>query len=146
LQAKALSNEALHLEVVDRSTQEAIQRLCEAGLLRMRICARRHLHPETGVASTPLSDEERAQIASRRACFKRKLKMARILAGEDLLEEAILFDGLVIAGEARLPEPSNLEEVLVSPLAARWGDHRPLIQEFLANPAGELDPLLRALQ
>ena len=119
----------------------------------MRIRATRHLHPETGVASTPLSDEERAQIASRRDCFKRKLKMARILAGEDLLDEArdalreaILFAGRVIAGEARLPEPSNLEEVLVSPLAARWGDHRPLIHEFLANPAGELDRLLHALQ
>ena len=143
----------IRLEVVDRSTQEAVQRLCEAGLLQMRIRATRHLHPETGVASTPLSDEERAQIASRRDCFKRKLKMARILAGEDLLDEArdalreaILFAGRVIAGEARLPEPSNLEEVLVSPLAARWGDHRPLIHEFLANPAGELDRLLRALQ
>jgi hypothetical protein len=141
------------LEVVDRSTQEAVQRLCDAGLLQMRIRATRHLHPETGVASTPLSDEERAQIASRRDCFKRKLKMARILAGEDLLDEArdalreaILFAGRVIAGEARLPEPSNLEDVLISPLAARWGDHRPLIQGFLANPAGELDPLLRALQ
>ena len=143
----------IRLEVVDRSTQEAVQRLCDAGLLQMRIRATRHLHPETGVASTPLSDEERAQIANRRACFKRKLKMARILAGEDLLDEArdalreaILFAGRVIAGEARLPEPSTLEEVLVSPLAARWGDHRPLIHEFLANPAGELDPLLRALQ
>jgi hypothetical protein len=143
----------IRLEVVDRSTQEAVQRLCDAGLLQMRIRATRHLHPETGVASTPLSDEERAQIASRRDCFKRKLKMARILAGEDLLDEArdalreaILFAGRVIAGEARLPEPSTLEEVLVSPLAARWGDHRPLIHEFLANPAGELDPLLRALQ
>ncbi len=50
----------------------------------MRIRATRHLHPETGVAFTPLSDEERAQIASRRDCFKRKLKMARILAGEVL--------------------------------------------------------------
>ena len=143
----------IRLEVVDRSTQEAVQRLCDAGLLQMRIRATRHLHPETGAASKPLSDEERAQIASRRDCFKRKLKMARILAGEDLLDEArdalreaILFAGRVIAGEARLPEPSNLEEVLVSPLAARWGDHRPLIHEFLANPAGELDPLLRALQ
>jgi superfamily II DNA or RNA helicase len=143
----------IRLEVVDRSTQEAVQRLCDAGLLQMRIRATRHLHPETGVASTALSDEERAQIASRRDCFKRKLKMARILAGEDLLDEArdalreaILFAGRVIAGEARLPEPSNLEEVLVSPLAARWGDHLPLIHEFLANPAGELDPLLRALQ
>ena len=54
----------------------------------MRIRATRHLHPKAGVASTPLSDEERAQIATRRDCFKRKLKMARILAGEDLLDEA----------------------------------------------------------
>jgi len=119
----------------------------------MRIRATRHLHPESGIANAPLSDEERARIASRRDGFKRKLKMARILAAEDLPEEArdalrdaILSAGRVIAGEARLPEPEKLEEVLFSPLAARWGDNRTLVCEFLANPASDPGPLLLALQ
>jgi hypothetical protein len=147
------SPEDLRLEVVDRSTEEAVQRLCNAGLLQMKIRATRHLHPATGVASAPLSDEECARIASRRDSFKRKLKMARILATEDLLDEArvalkdaILSAGRVIAGEARLPEPEKLEEVLFPPLAARWGDRQPLVHRFLGNPAGEFGPLLSALQ
>ncbi|HKM58251.1 MAG TPA: C-terminal helicase domain-containing protein, partial [Chthoniobacterales bacterium] len=147
------SPDDMQLEVVDRSTEEAVQRLCKAGLLQMRIRATRHLHPESGVACTPLSDEERSRIASWRDGFKRKLKMARILAAEDLLDEArdalrdaILSAGRVIAGEARLPEPEKLEEVLFSPLAARWGDNRTLVCEFLANPASDPGPLLLALQ
>ncbi|HZC58723.1 MAG TPA: DEAD/DEAH box helicase, partial [Chthoniobacterales bacterium] len=147
------SPEDLQLEVVERATEEAVQRLCEAGLLQMRIRATRHLYPESGAASAPLSDEERARIASRRDSFKRKLKMARILAAEELLDEArdalreaILSAGRVIAGEARLPEPEKLEEVLFAPLAARWGDRRPLVHGFLANPASELEPVLLGLQ
>jgi superfamily II DNA or RNA helicase len=147
------SPEDLQLEVVDRATEEAVQRLCQAGLVQIRIRATRHLYPESGAASAPLSDEERAHIASRRDSFKRKLKMARILAAEELLDEArdalreaILSAGRVIAGEARLPEPEKLEEVLFAPLAARWGDQRPLVHGFLANPAGELEPVLRGLQ
>jgi len=119
----------------------------------MRIRATRHLHPDAGVASAPLSDEERSRITSRRDSFKRKLKMARLLAGEDLLDEArdalreaILLAGRVIAVEARLPEPEKLEEVLFSPLAARWGDRRLLVRGFLENSTGEVEPLLRALQ
>jgi hypothetical protein len=147
------SPEDIRLEVIDRSTQEAVQRLCEAGLVQMRIRATRHLHPDAGVASAPLSDEERSRITSRRDSFKRKLKMARLLAGEDLLDEArdalreaILLAGRVIAVEARLPEPEKLEEVLFSPLAARWGDRRLLVRGFLENSTGEVEPLLRALQ
>jgi hypothetical protein len=147
------SPDDMQLEVVDRSTEEAVQRLCKAGLLQMRIRATRHLYPENGVACTPLSDEERSRIASWRDSFKRKLKIARILAAEDLLDEArdalrdsVLSAGCIIAAEARLPEPEKLEEVLFSPLAARWGDNQALVREFLANPATDPGPLLRALQ
>ena len=143
----------MRLEVIDRSTEEAVRRLCESGLLQMRIRATRHLYPETGDAATSLSDEEQARIASQRDRFKRKLKMARILAAEDLLDEArdalrdsILSAARVIAGRARLPEPERLEEVLLLPLGARWGDSRTLIQDFLENPHNAVEPLLHALQ
>jgi ERCC4-related helicase len=141
------------LEVVDRSTEEAVQRLCEAGILHKRIRATRHLYPESGTKSSPLNDEERERIAGLRDRLKRKLKMATILASEELLDEArdalrdaVLFAGRVIAGEARLPEPENLEEVLLSPLAVRWGNNRPLVNGFLTNPTSDLQPILRWLQ
>jgi hypothetical protein len=68
------SPEDMRLEVIDRSTEEAVRRLCESGLLQMRIRATRHLYPETGDAATSLSNEEEARIASKRDRFKRKLK------------------------------------------------------------------------
>jgi SNF2 family DNA or RNA helicase len=148
------SPEDMRLEVIDRSTEEAIRRLSESGLLQMRIRATRHLYPETGDPATALSDEEQARIASQRDRFKRKLKMARVLAAEDLLDEAreairdsILSAARVIAGQARLPEPEKLEEVLLPPLGARWEDNRPLIQGFLENSHNSApEPVLRALQ
>ena len=143
----------MQLEVVDRPTEEAVQRLCEAGILQKRIRATRHLFPESGTESAPLNDEERHRISGLRERLKRKLKMATILASEELVDEArdalrdaVLFAGRVIAGEARLPEPENLGEVLLSPLAVRWGNNRPLVNGFLTNPAGDLEPVLRGLQ
>jgi hypothetical protein len=143
----------MQLEVVDRSTEEAIQRLCEAGILQKRIRATRHLYPDGGTAPASLNDEERGRIAGLRDRLKRKLKLATILASEELLDEArdalrdaVLFAGRVIAGEARLPEPENLEEVLLSPLAVRWGNNRPLVNGFLTSPTGDLEPVLHGLQ
>jgi hypothetical protein len=52
------SPENVRLEVIDRSTQEAIRRLCEAGLLQLRIRATRHLHPKGDLFPVVLSDEE----------------------------------------------------------------------------------------
>jgi hypothetical protein len=57
-----------------------------------------------------------------------------------------LFAGHVIASEARLPASENLEEVLLSSLAVRWGDNRPLVKGFLTNPTGDPQPVLRGLQ
>jgi SNF2 family DNA or RNA helicase len=45
------SPDDMQLEVVDRFVEEAIQRLCETGILQKRIRATRHLYPESGVAS-----------------------------------------------------------------------------------------------
>ena len=145
--------EDMRLEVVDRSTEEAVRRLCEAGLLQMRIRATRHLHPEADLAAAPLSQEERARLAVQRDRFKRRLKMARVLAAEELLDEArdalteaILSAARMIAVQARLPEPEKLEEVILPPLAAHWGENQPLIHGFLTNPDSELGPLLQMLQ
>jgi hypothetical protein len=69
-----------------------------------------------------LSDEERLRVNSHRERAKRKLKIARVLATEELLEEArqaleeaILYQGRAYAVEARLSEPENPGDVLMSP-------------------------------
>jgi hypothetical protein len=147
------SPECVSLEVIDRSTEEAIRRFCETGLVQMRIRATRYLHPTAETSVVELSDEERARIDSLRALFKRKLKMGRVLAAEELLDEArdavgeaILSVARVRAVQGRLPEPGKLEETMLPPLAACWGESRPLIQRFLAESNGEIGPIVQALE
>jgi hypothetical protein len=69
----------MEIEVIDRSTEQAVRRLCAAGLLQMRIRATRYLYPRPESSVRQLSDEENARIESHRVRFKRKLKMARIV-------------------------------------------------------------------
>jgi hypothetical protein len=42
---RSAAPEDARLEVIDRSTEEAVRRLCDTGLLQMKIRATRHLHP-----------------------------------------------------------------------------------------------------
>jgi helicase-like protein len=146
------SPENVRLEVIDRSTQEAIRRLCEAGLLQLRIRATRHLHPKGDMFPVVLSDEERVRVDSHRVRCKRKLKLARILAAEELLDEArdavgeaILNAARANAVQARLPEPERLEETILPPLAVCWAESRSLIQRFLAESNHELGSIIEAL-
>jgi hypothetical protein len=109
------SPEEARLEVVDRSTEEAIRRFCDAGLIHRKIRATRYLHPEADATGAQLSNEERTRVVSQQDRFRRKLKMARILAAEELLDEArealreaILCAAHAFALEARLPEPEKV--------------------------------------
>lgn len=144
----------MRLEVIDRSAEETVRRLCEAGLLQLRIRATRYLHPRTdAVPVPPLSDQERTRITGQRDRFNRKLKMARVLAAEELLDEArdalceaILSGARMMAVESRLPEPEKLEELVLPPLSTRWGDHQPLIRRFVTDAQCDPRPLLHALQ
>ena len=140
-------------EVIDRSTEEAVRRLCDTGLLQMKIRATRHLHPAVQMSAVQLTDEERVRIDSHRTRFKRKLKMGRILAAEELLDEArdaigeaILSAARANAVQARLPEPENLEETILPPLAACWGESQQLIQHFLAESNHEIGPIIQMLE
>jgi hypothetical protein len=145
--------EDLRLEVIDRSTEDAIRRLCETGLLQVRIRATRHLHPKGDMAPVVLSEEERARIDSHWVRSKRKLKMGRILAAEELLDEArdavgeaILSAARASAVQARLPEPESLKETILPPLVACWGESRSLIQRFLAESNHELGSIIQTLE
>src|SRR5262249_17960889 len=147
------SAECLEIEVIDRSTEEAVRRFSAAGLLQTRIRATRHLYPRPESSMLRLSDEESSRVESHTVRFKRKLKMARILAAEELFEEArdavrqaILSAACAAAVRARLREPEKLEETIISPVAACWGGCRPLIQRFVTEPDNDIEPVMSALQ
>jgi superfamily II DNA or RNA helicase len=129
------------LEVIDRTTDEALKRLLEAGLVTAATRAVRALYPAPeGTAAARLTDTERQQGLSHRAQAGRKLKMARLLGEGELLEEAreallgaILDLGRALAIENRIPEPSELNDTLLPPLAHCWGRVLPVLREFSAN-------------
>jgi hypothetical protein len=147
------SPEDMRFEVIDRSTDEVVRRLCDSGLLQMKIRATRHLYPPVDNSSTPLSDEEQARVVTHRERFRRKLKMSRILAAEELVDEAreaigeaILCAARASAVQSRLLEPEKLEEVILPPLVASWGESQSMIRRFLAEPVHEIGPLIQSLQ
>jgi hypothetical protein len=42
-----------------------------------------------------------------------------------------------LAVETRVPEPDALDDALLPPLAAAWGRHAIVIQDFMARPGAE---------
>jgi hypothetical protein len=138
------------LEVIDRATADALKRLADAGLITGNVRATRHLHPAANESSNPLTPEEQQRIAARRDQSIRRLKMARLLAGGDLeeearaaLREAISLTAQVLAIKARLPEPSDLTAAFQPPLSHAWGESLSTLREF--HEGGEIRPALDAL-
>ncbi len=139
------------LEVIDRATDDAINRLIEAGLITRTTRVMRSLHPpaETGQA---LTDAERQQAAAHRAKAGRKLKLAALFGQEDFPEEtrqavleAIHSTARAIAIELRLPEPAEVNDTLLPPLSRHWGESLPHLREFVSNPTGNWQPVTAAL-
>ncbi len=129
----------VRLEVLDRATHEAVERLIAAGLIAPISRAARPLHP---VAETPvkLTAEEVAKARAQRDLAARKLKMARLLAEGGMTEEArpplldaALALGRALAIEARLPEPGTLDEALLPPLVSAWGVRVGSVRGFVAT-------------
>ena len=144
----------VRLEVIDRATDEALQRLLEAGLITRTTRATRPLWPAEPADAAPaaLSAEELAKIKAHRDQAARKVKMARVLDGAGLGEEAraALLQGLLPLGRAlaleqRFPEPDALETLLLPPLAAAWREALPVLREYTADATKPLPPLLEAL-
>jgi superfamily II DNA or RNA helicase len=147
----------VRLEVLDRATHEALERLIAAGLIAPVSRAARPLHP-VAETPTPLTAEELTKAKAHRDLAARKLKMARLLADGGLPDEARapLLDATLalaraLAVETRLPEPGALEESLLPPLASAWGTHAAAVREFAAQadadfraPADAISALLQA--
>ena len=144
----------VRLEVIDRATDEALQRLIEAGLVAMTTRASRPLWPDdtADAGPAPLSAAEREKMAGHRQRAGRKLKMARVLSDAGLIEEAraallegILPLGCALAIEQRFPEPASLDDTLLPPLSPCWKEALPLLRGFAGDAARPCQPVLEAL-
>jgi superfamily II DNA or RNA helicase len=143
----------VQLEVIDRDTDEAIERLIGMGLVARTTRAIRPLFP-TGESpqAAPLTPEEVAKANSLRAGAARKLKMARVLGGSGFAEEvrpalleAIQQLGNALAVENRLPAPGELNNVLQPPLAYGWGKALPVLQGFVQDSEADWRPAVEWL-
>ena len=143
----------VELVVIDRATDEALQRLMAAGLIATATRANRPLYPEPEAAAPPpLADEERAKAQAHRQQAARKLKMARLLDEGELAEEsrAALLDGALalaraLAVENRLPEPGALDDALLPPLSHCWKEALAGLRGFVADTTSACQPLAESL-
>ncbi len=143
----------VQLEVIDRATDEAIQRLIAAGLLSKTTRGVRPLFPESdGAGSAPLSAEELARAKVLRDGAARKLKLARVLGeggfsdeARPALLEATLGIARALAVEGRLPEPAELKDALQPPLSHCWSNALATLKTFLQEPATDWKPVSECL-
>ena len=144
----------VRLEVIDRATDEALQRLIDAGLLAKTTRASRPLWPAEPAESAPppLSAAELEKLSAHRQRAARKLKMARVLCDAGLSEEAraALLEavpplGCALAVQHRFPEPASSEHALLPPLSSCWKEALPLLREFTSDAARPCQPVLEAL-
>ena len=144
----------VRLEVIDRATDEALQRLIDAGLVAKTTRATRPLWPAepAEAAPPPLSAAELEKLSAHRQRAARKLKMARVLCEAGLSEEAraALLEavpplGCALALQHRFPEPASLDDALLPPLSPCWKEALPLLREFTTDAARPCQPVLEAL-
>jgi hypothetical protein len=144
----------VRLEVIDRATDEALQRLIDAGLLARTTRASRPLWPAepAEAAPPPLSAAELERISAHRQRAARKLKMARVLCDAGLIDEAraALLEAVpplscALAVQHRFPEPVSPDHALLPPLSSCWKEALPLLREFTADTACSCEAVLEAL-
>jgi hypothetical protein len=133
------------LEVIDRATDEAIQRLMAAGLISQATRASRPLFPaEAGAASAPLSAEEQASAKAHREKAARKLKLGCLLGDTGFADEArpALLDsihsfGRALAVENRLPEPPAVSDAVLPPLSHHWKEALAAVTAFIHDATSD---------
>ena len=143
------------LEVVDRATADLLRRLAESGVVSPSLRASRVLYPPPASEAAPLSAAEQNRVRQAREQHARRVKMARLLAAEEMTEEAraalvaaIHEMGRALAIEQRIAEPSNALGAVAPPLDAYWpGGESVLVplRTFLANEYAPLQPAIAAL-
>ncbi|MBI4523552.1 MAG: DEAD/DEAH box helicase [Deltaproteobacteria bacterium] len=149
------SDPPTRIEVIDRATDEALKRLIDAGLIVPTIRAVRPLYSRDGEVSavTPLSESEKQKALAYRERADRKLKIALLLEGGGLIEEAreaglesVLLLARAMAVANRMPEPTELNEAVQPPLSIYWGEALPAINDLATNPSLTVIPVAETLQ
>ena len=145
----------IHLEVVDRATAELLRRLAEAGVVSPSLRASRILYPPPDAKSAPLTPQEENRARHARDQHARRVKMARVLAAEEMTEEAraatvaaIHELGRALAIEHRQAEPANALGAVAPPLDALWPGGDPMLvalRSFLADESAPVLPVVSAL-
>jgi hypothetical protein len=144
----------VQLEIIDRATHEALQRLIASGLISKTTRATRPLMGVPGAESVcPLSEEERKKAEVYRLAVARKLKMARLLGQggfneetREALLEAILQLGRALAVENRLPEPADLNMAMEPPLSHCWKERLSLVRGYAISSVTAWEPILKILE
>jgi superfamily II DNA or RNA helicase len=141
------------LEVIDRSSDEAMARLVAAGLISLNTRAIRELDSESRSAASTLTEAERQAIQEHRRQASRKLKMAALLGSGGLIEEereallhAALLAGKALGVEHHCAEPKSLEEALRPPHILFWGDSLSIIRTYADDPSAAAAPVAAALR
>jgi hypothetical protein len=144
----------VRLEIIDRATDEAVQRLIDAGLITRATRAARPLFPldDPAAGPAPLSDAERAQAVAHRTHAARKLKMARVLGNTGFAEETrpALLEAAhsltrALAIEHRLPEPPTLDDAFLPPLSQLWNDSLATLRGLMSDTNAAWQPAADAL-
>ncbi len=143
----------VQLEVLDRTTDEAIQRLIGLGLISGTTRATRPLFPSgEGSEAVPLTAEETGRVRACRERAARKVKMARVLGNTGFADEAraallaAMHElGHALAVEHRLPEPPTLDDALQPPVSHGWGETLPVLRGFLKEAASDWKPVAERL-
>ena len=141
------------LEVIDRATDEALQKLIAAGIVAKTSRATRPLYPaQESEQPRPLSQQELARIEEQRTKARHALGIARLLgpAGFEAearvqLLEAISAFARAKAVQARMPEPDSVQTALVPPLAQQWGEALGPLRAFVGGEAAAWQPVAEAL-
>lgn len=144
----------VQLEVLDRSTFEALERLIAAGIIAPGTRAVRQLFPAPQTDGKPaLSEAEQQQVAAHRAQAARKLKIASVLIAGDLADEArpallesALWTAKALALEQRLPEPAKLDDTLLASWSLAWGPKLEVIRSYLGDPGRSCAEILEVLK
>jgi superfamily II DNA/RNA helicase len=141
----------VQLEVIDRATDEAVQRLIAAGLVSKSTRATRPLL-QSGEEATTASPEEQSKAKAHRDRAARKLGVARVLGGSGFGEEArpAIIEamhalGCSLAVEHRLPEPTDAAASLQSPYSHCWTEGLPVLDSFLRDPKADWKPVAEYL-
>ena len=133
----------VQLEVIDRATDEALEKLIAAGVIARTIRTTRPLFP-VSEAPVPLSKEEQAKAAAHRAEASHHMKIARLLAEGGFPKEArprLIETALNLAKalciEQRLTCPETIEEAFRPPCSHVWQDSFPVLWSFISDPEGD---------